>query len=84
MTVLEKQKIKIVPPPRPYLYVFFIFPLAAIALDAAKAVKAYLPLGSSAHQLYGLLCEHGYAGRDFSVVYEYLYNPPNPPNPPNN
>ena len=43
-----------------------------LALDAAKVVKARLPLGSSAHQLYGLLCEHGYAEKDFSVVYKYL------------
>ena len=45
-----------------------------LALDAAKAVKARLPLGSSAHQLYGLLCEHGLAERDFSIVYKFLNN----------
>ena len=45
-----------------------------LALDAAKAVKARLPLGSSAHQLYGILCEHGYAEKDFSVVYKFLNN----------
>jgi 3-hydroxyisobutyrate dehydrogenase-like beta-hydroxyacid dehydrogenase len=44
-----------------------------LALDAAKSVKARLPLGSTAHQLYGLLIEHGYAEKDFSVVFEYLY-----------
>lgn len=43
-----------------------------LAIDAATSVKAHLPLGSAAHQLYGLLCEHGYSQKDFSVVYEYL------------
>lgn len=43
-----------------------------LAMDAAQSVKARLPLGSSAHQLYGLLCEHGYSEKDFSIVYEFL------------
>ncbi len=29
-------------------------------MDAASAAKARLPLGGQAHQLYGLLNEHGY------------------------
>jgi len=43
-----------------------------LAMSAASAVKARLPLGASAHQLYGLLCEHGYQDKDFSAVYDYL------------
>lgn len=30
-----------------------------LALDAANSVKATLPLGSNAHQLYALMCQHG-------------------------
>ncbi len=44
-----------------------------LAVDAAKAVKARLPLGANAHTLYGLLCQHGYADKDFSSVFEFLH-----------
>lgn len=30
-----------------------------LAMEVANASKARLPLGGQAHQLYGLLCEHG-------------------------
>jgi 3-hydroxyisobutyrate dehydrogenase-like beta-hydroxyacid dehydrogenase len=30
-----------------------------LAMDAARGVRASLPLGASAHQIYGLLCKHG-------------------------
>lgn len=43
-----------------------------LALDAAKEVKGRLPLGAGAHQLYGLMCEHGYSDKDFSSVYEFI------------
>lgn len=43
-----------------------------LAMDMASNIKARLPLGGQAHQLYGLLCESGYGGRDFSVIFEYL------------
>ena len=43
-----------------------------LALDAGGQVSARLPLGSHAHQLYGLLMEHGLGGKDFGVVYQYL------------
>lgn len=43
-----------------------------LALDMASTIKARLPLGGQAHQMYGLLCESGYGGRDFAVIYEYL------------
>eukprot|EP01035_Chromulina_nebulosa_P020401 gene20401-26472_t len=32
----------------------------SLAMNAASSVKARTPLGASAHQLYGLLCQHGY------------------------
>lgn len=31
----------------------------SLAMDAATAIKARVPLGAQAHQVYGLLCEHG-------------------------
>ena len=43
-----------------------------LAMEIANSSKARLPLGGQAHQLYGLLCEHGYGDKDFSVVYEFL------------
>jgi 3-hydroxyisobutyrate dehydrogenase len=43
-----------------------------LAVAAANAVKAPLPLGGVALQLYNLLGAHGHGGRDFSVVYEFL------------
>jgi 3-hydroxyisobutyrate dehydrogenase-like beta-hydroxyacid dehydrogenase len=43
-----------------------------LAMEAANSIKARLPLGAEAHQLYGLLCEQGYADKDFSVVFEFL------------
>lgn len=43
-----------------------------LAMGAAAAVKARLPLGSNALQLYGLMSEHGNGDRDFSSVYEFL------------
>jgi 3-hydroxyisobutyrate dehydrogenase len=45
-----------------------------LAMNAASQVKARLPLGGSAHQLYGLLCENELGDRDFGVVYKYLMN----------
>ena len=43
-----------------------------LALDAGQQVSARLPLGSHAHQLYGLLMEHDLGGKDFGVIYQYL------------
>lgn len=31
----------------------------SLAMDAATAIKARVPLGAQAHQLYGLVCEQG-------------------------
>ncbi len=46
----------------------------SLAMNAATQVKARLPLGASAHQLYGLLCENELGDKDFGVVYKYLMN----------
>ena len=46
----------------------------SLAMNAATQVKARLPLGASAHQLYGLLCENNLGDKDFGVVYKYLTN----------
>lgn len=43
-----------------------------LAMNVASAVKSRTPLGSVAHQLYGLLCQHGYENKDFSIIFEYL------------
>ena len=45
-----------------------------LAVDAAKAAGAPIPLGTQATSLYSTLCNTGYAQRDFSVVFEYLSN----------
>lgn len=43
-----------------------------LANDAARSVKARLPLGAAAMQLYGLMSEHGYGQKDFSSVFEFI------------
>lgn len=43
-----------------------------LAMELANNIKARLPLGSGAHQLYGILCEQGFGDKDFSVVYDFL------------
>lgn len=43
-----------------------------LAQNAATTTKSPTPLGSLAHQLYRILCNKGYAMKDFSSVYEYL------------
>eukprot|EP00428_Durinskia_dybowskii_P064927 CAMPEP_0170385852 /NCGR_PEP_ID=MMETSP0117_2-20130122/16729_1 /TAXON_ID=400756 /ORGANISM="Durinskia baltica, Strain CSIRO CS-38" /LENGTH=293 /DNA_ID=CAMNT_0010641649 /DNA_START=123 /DNA_END=1004 /DNA_ORIENTATION=- len=49
-----------------------------LAVDLAQKMKCRVPLGSNAHQLYGMLADHGYAGKDFSVVYDFLKQSSNP------
>ncbi len=44
----------------------------SLAVAAAAAVKAPLPLGGPAQQMYHLLSRQGMGGKDFSVVYEFL------------
>lgn len=44
-----------------------------LAMDAAQASGTAVPIGSLAHQLYGLLCnDEKMARKDFSVIYQYL------------
>jgi 3-hydroxyisobutyrate dehydrogenase len=44
----------------------------SLAVAAASAIKAPLPLGGAAQQLYHLLSKQGMGGKDFSVVYDFL------------
>eukprot|EP01091_Cochliopodium_minus_P019077 TRINITY_DN7902_c0_g1_i1.p1 TRINITY_DN7902_c0_g1~~TRINITY_DN7902_c0_g1_i1.p1 ORF type:complete len:334 (-),score=111.03 TRINITY_DN7902_c0_g1_i1:31-999(-) len=43
-----------------------------LAVNAANSVKAPIPLGSASLQIYNLLSQQGFGGKDFSVVYEFL------------
>lgn len=43
-----------------------------LAQDAATATQSPNPLGSAAHQMYRVLCNHGYDKLDFSSVYKFL------------
>jgi len=44
----------------------------SLAVNAAHSVKASLPLGGPALQIYNLLSAHGGGNKDFSAIYEYL------------
>jgi 3-hydroxyisobutyrate dehydrogenase len=43
-----------------------------LAVAAAHDIKAPLPLGGAALQVYNLLAAHGLANKDFSVAYQFL------------
>jgi len=43
-----------------------------LAINAAHDIKAPLPLGGVALQVYNLLTAKGYGNRDYSVIYEFL------------
>ena len=43
-----------------------------IAIDISNSVKASLPLGSNALQMYRMLNQQGYSDKDFSVIYKFL------------
>jgi 3-hydroxyisobutyrate dehydrogenase len=43
-----------------------------LAQNASSAMKSPTPLGSLAHQIYRLLCQQGYGGKDFGVVFKFL------------
>jgi 3-hydroxyisobutyrate dehydrogenase len=43
-----------------------------LAINAANAIKAPVPLGATAHQFYNSMSNHGYGGLDFSSAFEYL------------
>ena len=46
----------------------------SLALTAAQSVKAPIPLGSLALQLYNLISTHGLGNRDFGVPYAFFGN----------
>jgi len=43
-----------------------------LAQDAATRTKAATPLGSAAHQMYRVMCNAGYAEKDFSSAFQFL------------
>jgi len=43
-----------------------------LAQDAATRTKAATPLGSMAHQMYRVMCNAGYAEKDFSSAFQFL------------
>jgi len=43
-----------------------------LAQDAATRTKAATPLGSVAHQMYRVMCNTGYAEKDFSSAFQFL------------
>lgn len=43
-----------------------------LALSAAGEVKASVPLGAVANQIYNMVCSQGLGNKDFSVTYKYL------------
>jgi len=44
----------------------------SLALKVAETIKAPVPLGANAHQIYSLLSHQGFGKKDFSFVYEFL------------
>merc|ERR1719244_1758846 len=43
-----------------------------LAQNTATNTKTPVPLGSLAHQMYRMMCARGYAGKDFSSVFQFL------------
>lgn len=43
-----------------------------LSQDAATRTKSATPLGSLAHQMYRVMCNSGYSGKDFSSAYEFI------------
>uniref|UniRef100_A0A8C9WBN8 3-hydroxyisobutyrate dehydrogenase n=1 Tax=Scleropages formosus TaxID=113540 RepID=A0A8C9WBN8_SCLFO len=43
-----------------------------LAQDSATNTKTPVLLGSLAHQIYRMMCARGYAGKDFSSVFQFL------------
>ncbi|XP_051575000.1 3-hydroxyisobutyrate dehydrogenase, mitochondrial-like isoform X2 [Myxocyprinus asiaticus] len=43
-----------------------------LAQNTATNTKTSVPLGSLAHQIYRMMCAHGYATKDFSSVFQFL------------
>jgi len=43
-----------------------------LAQNAATSTKSATPMGSLAHQMYRVMCNRGYAKKDFSSVFKFL------------
>ena len=43
-----------------------------LSQDAATRTQSATPLGSLAHQLYRVMTNSGYAGKDFSSAYQFI------------
>merc|ERR550539_699007 len=43
-----------------------------LAQDAATRAQSATPLGSLAHQIYRVMCNAGYADKDFSAAFQFL------------
>ncbi|KAG9345157.1 hypothetical protein JZ751_009700 [Albula glossodonta] len=43
-----------------------------LAQNTATNTKTPIPLGALAHQIYRMMCARGYAGKDFSSVFQFL------------
>lgn len=54
-----------------YLLIFNLQDLG-LAQNTATNTKTPVPLGSLAHQIYRMMCARGYAGKDFSSVFQFL------------
>jgi len=46
----------------------------SLALTAAQTVKAPIPLGSTALQIYNLISTHGHGGKDFGIPFAFFGN----------
>ncbi|KAH3841478.1 hypothetical protein DPMN_114942 [Dreissena polymorpha] len=43
-----------------------------LAQNAVKAVKSPTPYGSLSHQIYCIMTNHGFGGKDFSSAFKLL------------
>ena len=43
-----------------------------LAQSAAQSTSTITPLGALALQMYELMCQNGYGGKDFSSVYKFI------------
>ena len=41
-------------------------------MEASGNTKSVTPLGAHARQMYQLMCERGFEGRDFSSVFKFI------------
>jgi 3-hydroxyisobutyrate dehydrogenase len=50
-----------------------------LAMEAAKSVDAYTPMGGNAEELYSRFAERGGAGKDFSAIIKMIDDSWSPP-----